>query len=318
MGDDFEKIYLDSCRERVEMAIKNWPSGWGDDLRILIYGDFEPPKQDLHFDNLGITVHSEKVEKTFIVAAGCVLEATVKIQVKSAPQLIEAARRINLLLGTWVLLELGNIPCGWWSYVTHGTRGGVLAPFGHERMQPICDSILKLPYSVRRKVEGALYWIREPKRLLREAHTGGEVFRVYSAYWNAFECLVDAVGLIRPQDRLKRSKKQEIIDGFLMERSGKLTVGDINDLYKTIVDPGFPGKASHALGICFGRKSDQYIKECFKAKNRNERLYDIRNAINHGDVDPENFEEWGRIEGKLHRLHEIVWKMFVHIISSYE
>ena len=28
---------------QLEMRIAQWPSGWGDDLLVLIYGDFNPP-----------------------------------------------------------------------------------------------------------------------------------------------------------------------------------------------------------------------------------------------------------------------------------
>lgn len=40
------------------------------------------------------------------------------------------------------------------------------------------------------------------------------------------------------------------------------------------------------------------------------RLYDIRNAINHGDIDAENPTEILRVESRLRRLWMIVWRMF--------
>ena len=74
------------------------------------------------------------------------------------------------------------------------------------------------------------------------------------------------------------------------------------------------GKASHALKECFGDEADKYIEECFRLSVQKERLYDIRNAINHGEVDAENPEELIRIESRLSRLWLIVWGMFGCII----
>ena len=89
-----------------EHNIQNWPSAWGDDLQIVIYGDFEPPDEDLHFTSLGITVHCQPVKSTAIKSARTVRKATVRIGHKSIEDINDAARRINLLLGVWTLLTL--------------------------------------------------------------------------------------------------------------------------------------------------------------------------------------------------------------------
>jgi hypothetical protein len=41
---------------QLEMRIAKWPSGWGDDLMVVIYGDFAPPHAELDFPDLGITI----------------------------------------------------------------------------------------------------------------------------------------------------------------------------------------------------------------------------------------------------------------------
>jgi len=110
----------------LEERIKSWPSDWGDDLRILIYGDFELPDEEMHFDELGITVHPEKLEKTVIGSALTVLSATVEIPGRSIQGLLDATRRINVLLGSLVLIDWGNPSCGWWSWVTHGPSIGLI------------------------------------------------------------------------------------------------------------------------------------------------------------------------------------------------
>ena len=45
-------------RADMEARIRSWPSKWGDDFHVLIYGDFNPPENDLIFRELGIIVHA--------------------------------------------------------------------------------------------------------------------------------------------------------------------------------------------------------------------------------------------------------------------
>jgi len=238
-----------------------------------------------------------------------VLEATVKVKEKSVPALIDAARRINLLLGAYTLHGWGNAGCGWWSWLTHDSSGGVLTKLTHDGIERSIMGILKLPAEVRRKLEAALFWVREPRNLLLESYRP-DVLRVYSSYWNAFECLVGAVGILKPRPKLTKSEKQAQIDEFVRQRGGKLTPEDIKDCYYNFVNPGFVGKASHALSVCFGNEGERYAEECFRLPNRHDRLYDIRNAINHGEIDAENPKELLRVEARLRRLWMIVWRMF--------
>lgn len=293
----------------LEERVLQWPSAWGDDLHVLIYGDFQVPPSELTYPRLGITVHNEKKEKTIARGAMTVLEATVKVKEKSVPALIDAARRINLLLGAYTLHGWGNAGCGWWSWVTHDTGGGVLTTLTHDGIERSIAAMLKLPEQVRRKLEAALFWVREPRNLLLESYRP-DVLRVYSAYWNAFECLVEAVCILKPRPKLSKSAKQAQIDEFVRQRAGRLSAKDIQDYYSSIVNPGFVGKASHALSVCFAEEGDRYAGECFRLPNRLDRLYDIRNAINHGEIDAENPNEILRVEARLRRLWMIVWRMF--------
>lgn len=45
-----------------------------------------------------------------------------------------------------------------------------------------------MPPGVARKVRSAMYWIREPRRLVMEGHRN-DALQVYAGYWNAFESL---------------------------------------------------------------------------------------------------------------------------------
>jgi hypothetical protein len=297
----------------LEEQICQWPSGWGDDLHVLIYGDFKQPQMTIDIPHLGIVIHPENLTNTVIGNAMTVLKAVVKIKEKSVPELLDAARRINVLLGASTLVEWGNVGCGWWSYVTHGAGGGVISKLEHQDLHRAVDGILALPADVRHKVDAALYWVREPKGLFQESYRNDRL-RVYVGYWNAFECLVEAVSIIRPAPKLNRTQKQQLIDDLLAKHHGVVDQQFIHQAYQEIVNPGFVGKAKHALRVCFEEEADHYIRECFTLPQRQDRLYDIRNAINHGNIDAENMNEILRVEARRHRLWMIVWKMFGRLV----
>ena len=293
----------------LEERVHQWPAGWGHTLHVLLYGDFEPPPSKLEYPSLGITVLPEAKPNTIVTGAHTVLEATVIVTEKSVSGLIDAARRINILLGVQTLCEWGNAGLGWWSWLTHGTTGGAITKLTHNEVEASITSLLRLNPEVRRRIEAALFWVREPRNLFRQSYRT-DVLRMYSAYWNAFECLVEAVHVVRPRPTVSRVNKQAQIDAFLEERAGKLTPQDVQNCYQTIVNPSFIGKAEHALRECFPNEGQRYIEECFKRADQGARLYAIRNAINHGEIDAENPEELLRVEARFRRLWIIVWRMF--------
>ncbi|WP_447970139.1 hypothetical protein [Nitrospira sp. M1] len=298
----------------LEERIKLWPTDWGKDLIILIYGDFAPLKEPLDLPSLGIQVSNRREEGSAIRGANTVHKATVKVEGKNVSSLIEAARRINTFLGSFTLVEWGNSSCGWWSWVTHGSGGVIVTNLAHEDLHKAVEGVLSLSEEARPRVDAALFWIREPRNLLQNSYRS-DTLRIYSAYWNAFECLVEAVEIIKPQQKLSRIEKQAALDNILLrEYGGKVTPAYIQRAYKEIVDPGLPTKAAHALEVCFGSSASHYIYECFRRPDETNRLYNIRNAINHGMVDDENPDELLRVESRLSKLWIIIWRMFACLI----
>jgi hypothetical protein len=306
-----------SGRAYLERRIQDWPHAWGDSLHILLYGEFNPPERDIEFPSLGITVYHEKVEDSIFKRAHLVLRGEVKVNARNIDGVIDAIRRINTLLGAIILESWGNNALGWWSSVIHGwSLLGFHFNFSPAPTERIIEGVLRLPPQVRRKIDAALYWVREPKNLGQDYYRS-ELLRLYAAHWSAFECLVEAVNILRPREKLSKTDKQRLIDEFLGGRGGKLTSNDVQECYHEIVNPGLVGNASHALRICFRDEAEGYISECFRRADRHNRLYDIRNAINHGEIDAEHPEELLRIESRLQKLWFIVWRMFGCLIPFY-
>jgi hypothetical protein len=298
---------------QLEDRIARWPETWGDALQVLIFGDFVAPDYDLDYPMLGITVEAGIRKNTIIRTAICVVSARVKVREKSLSAVMDAAARLNTLLGIWTILDWGNRGVGWWCFLTSDTIAGIGGPFMKEGIETALAGIERLPPDVKRKVRSALYWIREPMRMMLEGYKSDSL-SVYAGYWNAFECLVEAVCLVRPQSKLKKQEKQDDITKYIADRQGKLDVASLGECYRLFVDPGFVAKASHALRVCYPDRADGYINECFRAKPVQDRLYAVRNAINHGDIDSDNLQEMIRVEDKFRRLKMIVFGMLGRLI----
>jgi hypothetical protein len=296
----------------LEERIARWPSEWGDELRILIYGDFQPPPSSLQFPALGITIEPDVVKNSPIITATCVVKGRVAVSEKSIKGIVDASSRIDTLLGLLAAIDWVNSGIGWWCNLTHGMGGGGIISIEQDVLEKAIKVYDKLELRIRYKVASALYWMRESRRMAMESYSN-DVLRTFAGYWNAFECLVEAVCILRPRERTTKDDKQDQIYRFLAVHEGKLTPADVVELNR-IVDPGFRGKASHALRQCFADKADQYIRECFEAKPDEDRLYQIRNSINHGDIDASNPEELIRIRDKQLRLWMIVFGMLGQII----
>jgi hypothetical protein len=292
----------------LEEQIRNWPTAWGEDLIVVLYGDFDTPKLPLEFPSLGIIAEYEQKE-TLAKGARCALLTRVKLIEHSIAGLEDAARRLNLLLDAGAAWGWGNFAAGWWSSITHNSMGcGSGGELNSESIEAILNHLQKYPPEVQRKLKAAMHWIREPKQLVMTRYRRDE-FQVYAGYWNAFECLVDAVCILVPQPRVSKLEREEEIASFLASRNGKPSLADIQVCFRKYVDGGFVTKASHALRACFGGKSDGYIWECFEIKPAKERLYNIRNSINHGEIDTDSLSEFIRVSDKNHRLWAIVFGM---------
>lgn len=296
----------------LERKIRDWPEKWEDDFVVLIFGDFEPLTEKLTIENLRITISPEVLENTVIKNVRTVHRATVKVCDKSIESVIDAVRRINVFLGTFVLVTWCNSYCGWWSYITHGPGGGVLTKLSHEDLYRAIDGVVSMNPDIRQKVDSALYWLREPKNSMFNYRL--DLLRIYAAYWNAFECLVDAVNIAKPKPKITKDKKQELLDKLFEKNNRRISAKFIQDAYINIVNPGLKQKAEHALNVCFGDFAQHYMDECFNIEDKNNRLYDIRNAINHGEVDAENPEEHARIQSRLKELQLMILGIFGRLV----
>lgn len=278
-----------------ELQLRTWPRDWGNTLHFVLFGDLQPPATDLILPELRITIRKENVEGSVIRGAFCVLKAEAALDELTVDALTGAARRINAFIGVSDLVQWGRGPRGWWSRFTHPIEGAS----GHLATDDVpraLATLLVLDPQVRRKVDAALYWMREPVALMMEGYRS-DVLRVYAGCWNAFECLVEAVEILRPMAKVKPAEKQAKLNALIGERGEGLKVKDVENFFREVVDVGFPARAKHALSVCFPQDAERYFRECFTLEHRQNRLYQVRNDIAHGNVDTSDLLELARIEG---------------------
>lgn len=289
-----------------EERIENWPAGWGDDFQAIVFGDFEPPNQELVFDSLEIRIDPTKLEGTVVKTAFTVLRARVKIQDRTVASVKDATRRLNLLIGVLSSAHQGA-PIRWWSYITALSHGGIVYRLDDTSSTLTLSLIDLLPNTARRQVTAALYWMREPRGMLLEHHRTDQV-AVFAGYWNAFECLVEACGIVSPPSKFSRSQKEDEIQKRLaaVEVVGPSQIASI---YHEVVNPGFRSAAEHAIRTCAGDSADDLICNCFAYTPRDHSLYAIRNAINHGSVDIDDPETLMIIDSRFMHLGTLVFKM---------
>lgn len=300
---------------QLDAQIAQWPDAPEGEMPFVVYGDFLPPSEDMSFPSLGITLSSRLIENGIGGPGVRSFQGAINVREKSVEQVLDATKRLNTFLGSILLVSAGNAAIGWWSAITHGNiSSSAVGQFEPHLAQTAIQSLDKLKASVRRKVEAALYWIRGGRGLFVHQFQG-DTLRRYAAYWNAFECLVEAASLSQSPPKTSQLVKLAEIAQFVAGKGGEaLTLEDVGQLYR-IVDPGLRAKASHAFSVCVAADADGYLWECFTRPERAERLYNIRNAINHGEVDAENVNELARVDAKFNRLWMIVHRMLGHFLD---
>jgi len=300
---------------QLEWRVANWPKEWVGFVQVILFGDFQAPQEQISLPAFGITIDPENcAQKTFRSAAFTALMAKVTVREQTVAGLQEAAARINTLLSIWAVLGWGNSGFSWWSHITHGSLFGLMTALPTDRTESVLTAVNKLDVEIRRRVLFALYWIREPRQFAQENHLRSDGVRLYAGYWNAFECLVEAIQIAKPEAKLTRTEKQRAIEKLF---SGKqVDAALVTEAYLTIVRPGFVGKAKHALAVCFGENAERYIYECFEVKPERDRLYQIRNDIDHGAIDGDDGLELFRVSARHRLLWEIVFIMLGHFIPT--
>ena len=165
-------------------------------------------------------------------------------------------------------------------------------------------------------VTRAAWWFRQSQKGWQTGNSNPSVFVTYPQLWNAFEVSVEALCELNAPPSLSRKAKDSAIADFIKNLGRIPTAKDIDVCYRYLVNRPFRHQASHALKLVFGEVADQYENEIFTRSPKKERLYEVRNDIDHGNVIVHLPEERQRIEKASSRLGVIVLDMLCLLTSQ--
>lgn len=284
----------------LEQRILRRPAEWDGYLPVLIHGDLPLASEPVEFGALGIRLEAGDVQGSILRAAPRVLRLRVALPEFTVAGVIGALGRVDRLLDVFAAAGVARGACDWWCHIAAAesfTSGrGVL-----DDCVPALQSLDELPREVARKLRAALRWMRRRETGIYPV----DVFRDFSAAWNAFECLVEAVCLLKPPPHAEGDHRTLSMRRFIAGRGADLSLADIERCHRRYIDVGLADKAAHAFKLCLGDQAEATFRECFRAHPAREGLKAIRNAINRGDLDVDNLEERLRVEDALARLRWI-------------
>lgn len=144
----------------------------------------------------------------------------------------------------------------------------------------------------RSRVAAALWWYRKGC-----AAAYYSVFDSYTAHWNSLETLCGVSG--------GKIRKGPEVDGAVqdyLQNKKRIKSGHILECYNRFVKYGIARQMRDALRDMVSEKfAEDLTYQCFEVKPEKERLYQIRNDINHGNIRENSAADYERayLRGQL-------------------
>ena len=169
-----------------------------------------------------------------------------------------------------------------------------------QRWGSLIGPYFQLASEERRKLAGVLWWYRKASSTAYYS-----LFDSYTAYWNCLEILCGVSG--------SKTKQGESVDKQIeayLKNKKNITAGQILHCFNNYVNYSIKEQMKDALKILLGDdQASQVIYQCFEIKPDEERLYQIRNDINHGNIRENSGRDYERVQFRGMLLWEIVFKL---------
>jgi hypothetical protein len=301
------------AQAEMEEAVSRWPTEWGNRLEVLVGGDFELPKADVHVPELRITVYTGNVSAEVFGAAPAVVRVHIEVDERNLAGYNSAIERLNVLLGSQSVASWGAAGLAWWCWL----RGVIRSGGRRERFGDTADLLerrLALLKNGRSHVDAALYWLREPRTHMGE-RTRPDAVRAFTSYWTALECLVAAACDMAP---LPQPSVQEIKSAVAAISADDPRTLLADKLYTAhaLLRPSLRERACHAFRQFVPEEADTLIEECFTRQPSERRLSRIRNRIAHGAIKPEDLNSLAIVEPAEGRLRgHVVWPLLMGLLT---
>ena len=186
-----------------------------------------------------------------------------------------------------------------------------LEPASLDRWASLTESYFQLETDARKKVSAALWWYRKAC-----ATSHYSVFDSYTAYWNSLEILCD----VSPSRIKEGPEVDKAIQNCLPNQREKIRAGHILECYNRFVNYSIAHQMKDALDLMLGEpEAKQVIHQCFEICPKHDRLYQIRNDINHGNIRENSANDYERVylRGMLlwHIVMTLLYRKLGHSVS---
>jgi len=169
-----------------------------------------------------------------------------------------------------------------------------------DRWGSLFERYSKLETNGRRRLAGAIWWYR---KACSTAYYS--IFDSYTAYWNCLEIMCNVAGS-------KVHKGTEVDDAIQEYLKGRAEVkaGHILHCYNNFVNYSIKEQMKDALKDLIGEEqASQVTYQCFEIKPEEDRLYQIRNDINHGNIRENSGPAYERVYFRGMLLWNIVMEL---------
>jgi len=304
--------------------VGDWAASGHDKIPVSLIGDVQPPSTPVDFEPFGVTVRPDQGDTGDSGVLPSV-RAYVRMNSMDEAGLREAWLRLGEFCSADALVSGGIALRPFSPLSAQGVRPGHVFPLDcpyHRRTRHIAEALSAWDrleanrgpdHQVGPRIRAALYWLshaQEPVHLLFR----DDALAVYMGYWNAFECLIEAVNLQCPMGEPTEECDREKLYHELIDKKGATDTA-IRQCY-AILRPPLREKGEHALRSCFPEAPFKAcMEQCFNGQPKEDQLYQIRNGIAHGTLRGYDLEERDRVEQRSHYLREIVVGMLRWILD---
>jgi hypothetical protein len=179
-----------------------------------------------------------------------------------------------------------------------------------DRWGSLFESYSQLETNERRRLAGVIWWYR---KACSTAYYS--IFDSYTAYWNCLEIMCNVAG----SKVHKGAEADDAIQKYLKGKD-KIKAGHILHCYNNFVNYSIKEQMKDALKDLIGEEqASQVTCQCFEIKPEEDRLYQIRNDINHGNIRENSGPAYERVyfRGMLlwNIVMELLYRKLGHPIS---
>ncbi len=181
-----------------------------------------------------------------------------------------------------------------------GATTSIRSPLDDERITQaleVLDSLESLPEKERNSLGRALKWYRESFR-------ARSIFNQFSMLWNCLEIVATQHG---GEGTESRTRRLEVAKSYLKKRGESLRLEDLVHVHNNIVQASIRNQMTRGFRRLFGKDADVPVGLCFGRVPEEERLWRIRNDINHGNIVESSLDDRTRVTSALSDLFRTTW-----------